>query len=107
MMMEQSFNQEARREVGSVYQRELPGGGYVKIDVLREEETRTCVFVERRAKHERRPGHRPVIIAQAVGDERSPAFFPGTQPPDRSVICVTQLLHGKQHQKKKHRHDLP
>jgi hypothetical protein len=59
---------------GSIYQRELPGGGYVKIDVLREEFPRTCVFVERRAKHERRPGHQPVIIAEADGDERSPAF---------------------------------
>jgi hypothetical protein len=60
---------------GGIYRRELPGGGYVKIDVLRESELpRTCVFVERRAKHERRPGHRPVIIAQADGDERSSAF---------------------------------
>jgi hypothetical protein len=62
-------------ESGSVYHRELPGGGYVKIDVVREKELpRTCVSVERRAKHERRPGHRPVVIAQADGDERSPAF---------------------------------
>lgn len=60
---------------GPVYHRELPGGGYVKIDVLRERELpRTCVYVERRAKHERRPGHEPVIIAQADGDERSDAF---------------------------------
>lgn len=70
-MMEQSVGEAP----GSVYQRELPGGGYVKIDVLREQALpRTCVFVERRAKHERRPGHKPVIIAQADGDERSPAF---------------------------------
>jgi hypothetical protein len=62
-------------ESGSIYQRELPGGGYVKIDVVREAKLpRTCVFVERRAKHERRPGHQPVIIAEADGDERSPAF---------------------------------
>ena len=62
-------------EAGSIYQRELPGGGYVKIDVMREENLpRTRVSVERRAKHERRPGHRPVVIAQADGDERSPAF---------------------------------
>ena len=69
--MDQAFSEDA----GSVYQRELPGGGYVKIDVLREEgPARTCVYVERRAKHERRPGHQPVIIAQADGDERSAAF---------------------------------
>jgi hypothetical protein len=58
-----------------VYRRELPGGGYVAIDVRRESAAaRTCVSVERRAKHERRPGHKPVVIAQADGDERSPAF---------------------------------
>ena len=62
-------------ESGSIYQRELPGGGYVKIDVLRERALpRTCVSVERRAKHERRPGHQPVVIAEAAGDHRSPAF---------------------------------
>lgn len=70
-MTDQSFVEPA----GSVYWRELPGGGYVKIDVLREADpARTCVYVERRAKHERRPGHKPVIIAQADGDEQSPAF---------------------------------
>jgi hypothetical protein len=67
--MDQGFSEDA------VYHRELPGGGYVKIDVIREREpARTCVFVERRAKHDRRPGHQPVIIAQADGDERSAAF---------------------------------
>jgi hypothetical protein len=70
MMMDQAFSEDT-----GVYHRELPGGGYVKIDVYREEDpARTCVFVERRAKHERRPGHRPVIIAEADGDEWSPAF---------------------------------
>ena len=69
--MDQAFDETS----GPVYQRDLPGGGYVKIDVLREQEMpRTCVFVERRAKHERRPGHSPVIIAQADGDESSAAF---------------------------------
>lgn len=60
---------------GSIYQRELPGGGYVKIDVKREARiSRTSVAVERRAKHERRPGHQPVVIAEADGDENSAAF---------------------------------
>jgi hypothetical protein len=62
-------------ESGSIYQRELPGGGYVKIDVRHEERlSRTRVYVERRAKHERRPGHQPVVIAEADGDEQSAAF---------------------------------
>jgi hypothetical protein len=69
-MMEQILEDEAL-----VYRRELPGGGFVAIDVRRGSEfARTCVSVERRAKHERRPGHKPVVIAQADGDERSPAF---------------------------------
>lgn len=61
--------------VGPIYHRELPGGGYVAIDVKRESElARTRVSVERRAKTERREGHRPVVIAEADGDERSPGF---------------------------------
>jgi hypothetical protein len=71
MTMSKSYGEDS----ALVYQRELPGGGYVAIDVRRSREVaRTCVSVERRAKHERRPGHKPVVIAQAVGDERSPAF---------------------------------
>jgi len=35
---------------------------------------RTCVSVERRSKDERRDGHRPVVIAELDGDERSPGF---------------------------------
>ncbi len=58
-----------------VYRRELPGGGYVAIAVARgEDETRTRVSVERRAAHERRENHVPVVIAEAAGDDRSPAF---------------------------------
>ena len=62
-------------EHAPVYRRELPGGGYVAIDVKREREiARTRVSVERRAKPDRRDGHRPVVIAEADGDERSAAF---------------------------------
>jgi hypothetical protein len=69
------MNQTLTEEVALVYRRELPGGGYVAIDVHRDSElARTSVCVERRAKHERRPGHKPVVIAQADGDERSAAF---------------------------------
>lgn len=69
--MERSFTD----NVAPVYRRELPGGGYVAIDVKRERElARTRVSVERRAEHERRDGHRPVVIAEADGDERSPGF---------------------------------
>ncbi len=71
MIMEQSLSD----GFGPVYRRDLPGGGYVEIDVKRERDlARTCVSVERRAKNQRRDGHRPVVIAEAVGDERSAAF---------------------------------
>ena len=58
-----------------VYRRELPGGGYVAINVDGERgAARTRVFVERRAREARRAGHSPVVIAEADGDDRSPAF---------------------------------
>jgi len=71
MVMERSFGE----TTAPVYRRELPGGGYVAIDVRRERElARTCVSVERRGEYERRDGHLPVVIAEADGDERSPGF---------------------------------
>jgi len=61
--------------VKAVYRRELPGGGYVAINVEQERELmRTRVFVERRARDARREGHLPVVIAEADGDDRSAAF---------------------------------
>lgn len=71
MVMDPSFEE----NVAPVYRRDLPGGGYVEIDVTRERELPRCrVSVERRAKHERRSGHEPVVIADVEGDERSPIF---------------------------------
>jgi hypothetical protein len=71
MVTHQSFND----DLALVYRRELPGGGYVAIDVKRERQlARTRVSVERRHKDERRDGHRPVVIAEAEGDERSEGF---------------------------------
>src|ERR1044072_4592023 len=68
-------DREVSLNAAAIYWRELPGGGYVAIDVRREREIpKSCVSVERRAKHERRGGHQPVVIAEADGDERSPAF---------------------------------
>jgi hypothetical protein len=59
----------------SVYRRDLPGGGYVAIEVERAASPRrTRVSVERRALSDRRDGHKPIVIAEAEGDERSPSF---------------------------------
>jgi hypothetical protein len=64
-----------RDNTAPVYRRDLPGGGYVAIDIKREPElARTRVSVERRSKDERRDGHRPVVIAEVDGDERSHGF---------------------------------
>ena len=69
--MEQSLQNNS----GPIYRRELPGGGYVAIDVKRDPDVaRTRVSVERRSRDERRDGHRPVVIAEVDGDERSPGF---------------------------------
>lgn len=69
--MEQSFSD----QVAAVYRRELPGGGYVALEVNRAPDAaRTRLSVERRAIAERRDGHDPIVIAEAEGDERSAAF---------------------------------
>ena len=64
---------------GRLYERELPGGGYVAIDV--SVETRgndavphTRVFVERRSDAVRRSGHVPPCIAEAEADDSTTAF---------------------------------
>jgi hypothetical protein len=63
------------QSMSAIYRRELPGGGYVAINVERERElARTRVCVERRARDARRAGHLPVVIAEADGDDRSPGF---------------------------------
>src|SRR5207247_6128668 len=66
-----------------VYRRELPGAGYVAIDVTPAErdttddhaeieQSRVCVYVERRASEERRAGHVPPLVAEFAGDDRAP-----------------------------------
>jgi hypothetical protein len=72
------IEQERQDEFAPVYSRELPGGGFVAIDVRREgtdrEVARTRVCVERRGRYDRREGHAPIVIAEADGDEYSPGF---------------------------------
>ena len=72
------MEQERRDSFAAVYSRELPGGGFVSIDVKREvsdrEVPKTRVCVERRGRYDRRVGHVPIIIAEADGDETSPGF---------------------------------
>jgi hypothetical protein len=69
------MDETTRSDAPSIYRRELPGGGYVAIQVEREVPLpRTRVSVERRAIADRRDGHKPIVIAEADGDERSASF---------------------------------
>ena len=65
-----------------LYRRELPGAGYVAIDLTRSPDesadvqqagdSRIRLFVERRADEERRVGHTPPMVAEFAGDQRAP-----------------------------------
>lgn len=59
-----------------LYSRELPGGGYVAIEVLDSEgpQHRARLSVERRTDPQRRVGHLPPIIAEAEGPSRAGVF---------------------------------
>lgn len=80
-----------------VYRRELPGGGYVAIDIERAASlTRTRVSVERRAILDRREGHKPIVIAEADGDERSPSFIDLYRiAADNAAIARALMAHGR------------
>jgi len=87
-------DREVSLNAAAIYWRELPGGGYVAIDVRREREVpKSCVSVERRAKHERRGGHNPVVIAEADGDERSPGFAELYRLATDNAAIARALLH--------------
>ena len=57
-----------------LYRRELPGAGYVAIDLAHDaaEGGRIRVSVERRADEQRRSGHHPPVVAEFTGDHRAP-----------------------------------
>ena len=65
-----------------LYRRELPGAGYVAIDLTHSydegesartsEGSRIRVCVERRADEERRSGHHPPVVAEFTGDDCAP-----------------------------------
>lgn len=65
-----------------LYRRELPGAGYVAIDLTQPQDgsesvrtstgSRIRVSVERRADEQRRSGHHPPIVAEFTGDDSAP-----------------------------------
>jgi len=64
-----------------LYRRELPGAGYVAIDLTRSSDdsadlqgaggSRVRLVVERRADEERRVGHTPPMVAEFAGDHHA------------------------------------
>jgi hypothetical protein len=86
----------------AVYRRELPGGGYVAIDVDRHradrEIPRARVYLERRGRPDRRAGHAPIVLAEADGDEHSPGFVELYQiAADNAAIARALLKLGTTH----------
>ncbi len=58
----------------TLYERPLPGGGYVHVEQESRDDTdthRARVFVERRADPARRVGHQPPVIASEEGKSRT------------------------------------
>jgi hypothetical protein len=65
-----------------LYRRELPGAGYVAIDMTHADDatdarvdgngSRVRLYVERRAEEERRAGHQPPVVAEFTGNARAP-----------------------------------
>lgn len=53
-----------RRAVDRLFHRDLPGGGYVAIEVTPGGERRVRVVVERRSDRKRRAGHAPPVIIE-------------------------------------------
>jgi hypothetical protein len=60
-----------------LYQRELPGGGYVHVEeenLYSTDTHRAHVTVERRTDPTRRDGHEPPVIARAEGQSSQSVF---------------------------------
>lgn len=95
MMAEQELSTALPR----LYVRDLPGGGYVAIDLLGDSEPdrgvpcRARISVERRATSERRSGHAPPVIAEAEGDSRSQVFGDLYRIACDNVAVARGLLH--------------
>ncbi len=67
-------------DLSQLYHRELPGGGYVAIELVGEIETDTAEYeqisVERRSEESRRFGHKPPSVTHRAGG------------PFRARVCV-------------------
>ncbi len=62
--------------LGPLYTRDLPGGGFVSIEVLPHSPStfRAQVCVERRSDPKRRVGHMPPVIADLTGATQASVF---------------------------------
>jgi hypothetical protein len=99
MRMDPQVQRDAiERESEQVYHRQLPGGGFVAIEVtpsrniLGRTSYRGEVVVERRSAYERRAGHVAPVIAATKGvtiEEVFDVLFPVAQS---NVIIATKCL---------------
>jgi hypothetical protein len=77
-----------------LYERELPGGGYVHVEETSAVDgiPRTCVSVERRRDPSRREGHEPPVIASAEGGGAQNVFQQMLEIASDNVAIARALL---------------
>jgi hypothetical protein len=80
----------------TLYQRELPGGGFVSVtekDLSQSGTHRAFVTVERRSDPGRRAGHAPPVVAVAEGSTRQSVFRDLLEIAADNVAVARALLH--------------
>lgn len=80
-----------------LYVRDLPGGGFVAIDLLADSApgspAKARIAVERRTNPDRRQGHTPPVIAEAQGETRNEVFGDLYRIACDNVAVARGLLH--------------
>lgn len=83
------------RDLRILYERELPGGGFVHVEEenrLDTETHRAQVRVERRTDPTRRDGHEPPVIARAEGHSAQGVFRELLRIAQDNVAIAKELL---------------
>jgi hypothetical protein len=117
-MMEMERVRESAIERRRVYRRELPGAGYVAIDVCvgdvptaygegmaEGDPPRVRIYVERRASEGRRLGHEPPVLAEIDGDDSTPAVGELYRMAADNVALARALLEWQTRRQKDSRDD--
>jgi hypothetical protein len=78
-----------------LYTRDLPGGGYVAIDLLPpagDAQARLRLWVERRADPTRRPGHSPPVLLEAEAPDPDAALLDLRRIAADNVMLAQEIL---------------